>query len=218
MWSVVPSFDPLLQALAVVFTQPSFPTHCQLLLGWLMCLGQHTEFRVFEAYHGQHVPRHARHPFDRQYNSFSRSAWVVADLAHAVALRVVLALNRTGELLVLVDATLLHQRGPRRWGLGFFYDPIASTKKRSVLMPGHKGVVLGLAFRVPTTKRYLCVPLQAHWQLPGQGRPSEADRARRLRDEVASWFPDRPLLLVGTARSPRKTCSRASTRACALWA
>jgi hypothetical protein len=109
----------------------------------------------------------------------------------------VLALNRTGELLVIVDATLLHKRGPGVWGLGFFYDPIASTKKRSVMMPGNKWVVLGLAFRIPTTKRYLCVPLHAHLQLPGKGKPSEAALARRLLDEVASWFPDRQLLLVG---------------------
>jgi hypothetical protein len=208
MWSVVPSFDAQLQALAVVFTQPSFQTHCQLLLGWLMCLGQHTEFRVFEAYHGRHVPRDARHPFDRLYNFFSRSAWLAADLAHAVALQVVLALNRTGALLVIVDATLLHKRGPSVWGLGFFYDPIASTKKRSVMMPGHKWVVLGLAFRIPTTKRYLCVPLQARLQLPGQGQPSEADLARQLLDEVASWFPDRQLLLVGDGAYSAKNLLR----------
>jgi hypothetical protein len=64
-------------------------------------------------------------------------------------------------------------------------------------MPGNKWVVLGLAFRIPTTEQYLCVPLHAQLQLPGKGQPSEADLARRLLDEVASWFPDRRLLLVG---------------------
>ena len=36
MWSVVPSLEPILQGLLLVFTQPSFQTNCQIFLGWLM--------------------------------------------------------------------------------------------------------------------------------------------------------------------------------------
>ena len=74
MWFVVPSFEATLQALFVVFTQPSFETNGQILLGWLMCLGHRTEFRVFEAFQGERVARNVRHPFDRCYNFFSRAA------------------------------------------------------------------------------------------------------------------------------------------------
>ena len=91
MWSVVPSFEPLLQALSVVFTAPSLQTNMEVFVGWLMCLGRRTEFRVFEAFQGAHVPRHARHAFDRGYNFFSRAAWSVADLAHDIAVQVVVA-------------------------------------------------------------------------------------------------------------------------------
>ncbi|HUG17513.1 MAG TPA: hypothetical protein VMM56_00950 [Planctomycetaceae bacterium] len=77
MWSVIPSMDGLLQGLMLAFTQPSFDTHQQLFLGWLMCFGRRTEFRVFEAIDGA--------PVDRFYNFFSRSAWTVRELAQAVA-------------------------------------------------------------------------------------------------------------------------------------
>jgi len=197
MWSVVPSFAAVLQALSVVFTEPSFQTNCEVFLGWLMCLGHRTEFRVFEAFRGEHVARNARHPFDRGYNFFSRAAWSVADLAYAIAVKVVLALNATGELLVIIDATLLHKRGKSVWALAFFYDPVASTKKRSVLAPGNKWVVLGLAIRIPGTTKYCCLPIHAQLQVPGKGKPSEADLARRLIDEVAQWFPEREFVLVG---------------------
>ncbi len=38
----------MFQVLAPVFTSPSFVTHQQIFLGWLMCLGRHTEFQTFE--------------------------------------------------------------------------------------------------------------------------------------------------------------------------
>jgi hypothetical protein len=189
--------EPILQGLLLVFTQPSFQTNCQIFLGWLMCLGSRTEFRVFEAFRGKRVARNVRHPFDRSYNFFSRAAWSAVELAHQVAVQLVVALNPSGELLVIVDATLLHKRGKSVWGLGWFYDPVASTRKRSVIAPGHKWVVLGLGVRIPGTDRYFCLPIHARLQLQGKGQPSEADLARRLLEEVAQWFPERQLLLIG---------------------
>ncbi len=47
MWTMIPSLDVLVQCLAGAFTQPRFQTQCQVLLGWLMCLGTRTEYRVF---------------------------------------------------------------------------------------------------------------------------------------------------------------------------
>jgi hypothetical protein len=197
MWSVVPSFQTLLQALSVVFTQPSYQTNWQIFVGWLMCLGHRTEFRVFEAFRGKRVARNVHHPFDREYNFFSRAAWSVTELARQIAVKLVVALNPVDELLLIVDATLLHKRGKKVWALGWFYDPVISTKKRSVIAPGNKWVVLGLAVRIPLVNKYLCLPIHAMLQVPGKGQPTEADLARRMIDEVAQWFPHRTLLLVG---------------------
>ena len=99
MWSIIPSLDALLQALAVAFTEPSFQTHRDLFLGWIMCIGKRTEYRVFQTIHASSVvSRVEHHPFDRFYNFFSRSAWTVESLAHQVAVAIVLALNSTGPL------------------------------------------------------------------------------------------------------------------------
>jgi DDE superfamily endonuclease len=208
MWSVVPSFEPILQALSVVFTQPSYQTNWQIFVGWLMCLGRRTEFRVFEAFRGKHVARKKRHPFDREYNFFSRTAWSVVELARHVAVNLVNALNPERELMLIVDATLLHKRGQHVWALGWFYDPAISTKKRSVIASGNKWVVLGLAVRVPLTNRYLCLPIHAMLQIQGEGQPSEADLARRMIEEVAQWFPDRRLLLIGDGAYSAKNLVR----------
>ena len=74
MWSIIPSLDILVQGLAVAFTEPSFQTHRDLLLGWIMCIGKRTEYRVFQTIQASSVvSRIEHHPFDRFYNFFSRT-------------------------------------------------------------------------------------------------------------------------------------------------
>lgn len=208
MWTLVTSLSEVLQGLSAVFTQPSFATHGQILLGWLMCLGQRTEFRVFEAILGRHVPRDDRHPFDRFYNFFSRSAWTVQDLAHRVAVELVVGLNLAGELQLIVDGTLLHKSGKHVFGIGWFHDPVASTKKREVTALGNKWVVLCLAVPIPGTHKIFCLPIHAMQQMPGKGKPAEAELARRMLQDVQRWFPERRLLLVADGGFSAKTLLR----------
>jgi hypothetical protein len=188
--------DNVLQGLFLVFTQPSLATHCEIFVGWLMCLGNRTEFRVFEAIRGERVSRQKRHPFDRFYNFFSRSAWTVRDLAHQVAVQLVVALQPAGELHLIVDGTLLHKAGKCVWGIGWFHDAVASTKKRVATALGNKWVVLCLAVPIPGTQKYFCLPIHALLQKGGKGQPGEPDLARLMLQDVLSWFPGRRVLLV----------------------
>src|SRR5262245_17920407 len=98
MFEVVPSLDGLWQGLSLVFTEASLVRCQELFVGLFMCLGNRTEFRVFEAFHGRRVSRRQRHPFDRYYNFFSRSAWTVGELARYVATLIVVSLLPAGEL------------------------------------------------------------------------------------------------------------------------
>src|SRR5438034_1157003 len=43
MWTMIVSLGPLVEVLSPVFTQPSFATNGQFLLGWLMNLGQRSQ-------------------------------------------------------------------------------------------------------------------------------------------------------------------------------
>jgi hypothetical protein len=208
MWSVVPSLESVLQGLLSVFTQPSFAMHRNLVVGWIMCLGHRTEFRVFEALRGEHVSRKSRHPFDRFYNFFSRSAWTAQELARAVAVQLVVQLDLRGELRFVVDATLLHKSGKSVWNIGWFHDPVASTKKRVATALGNKWVVLALLIPIPGTNKFFCLPVHALLMQPGKGHPGEAALARRMLEDVLSWFPDRQLVLVGDGGYSAKTLLR----------
>ena len=154
MWEIIPSLDALVQGLVEAFTQPSFQTQIAILLGWVMYAGKRTEYRVFEMIQADiPVSRAERHPFDRFYNFFSRSAWKIEDLAHAVCVAIVVALNPSGVLYLVVDDTLLHKRGVHVYGLGWFRDAVASTAKRVATASGNNWVVIGLA--IPYSVRFL---------------------------------------------------------------
>lgn len=196
MWSLIPSMTSLFQALMPAFTSPSFVTHAQIFLGWVMCLGRHTEFQTFEAIDGNRVDRHQRHPFDRFYNFFSRSAWTVKTLAYRVAVKAVLELNPPGELLLAVDGTLLHKSGKHVFGIGWFHDPVRSTKKRVATALGNKWVVMGLVVQIPGVERRFCLPIHAMLD-EGKNKGGEPRLARQMLKDIQGWFPDRQITLVG---------------------
>jgi hypothetical protein len=199
MWAMIPSLASVVDCLAGAFTQPSFATHCQLLLGWVMCLGRHTLLRVGQSTDPRSVPDHSqRHGLDVYYNFLERSAWAPADLARRVALLAVTRLVPFGRITLLVDDTLAHKRGRSVWGLGWFRDAVASTQKRVATASGHNWVVVALAFQVPLGGgAVLAVPLAAALHRPGHGQPSCPQLARELLTMVLGWFPGRAFTLVG---------------------
>ena len=198
MFSSVPSLEPILQWLQLVFTQPSFQTQVAVLLGWVMCLGKRTEYTVFETIEAATpVSRAKRHPFDRFYNFFSRSAWTVHDLAHQVAEAIVVRLQPRGLLYLVVDDTLLHKRGKHVYSLGWFRDAVASTAKRVATASGNHWVVVGLAIPLPGSSKIYCLPIHAMLHLAGKNQKSEATLAKGMLQDILGWFPDRKLVFIG---------------------
>jgi len=196
---MIPSLAPIVAGLAPTFTQPSAVTACQLLLAWVMCLGRHTLRRAAENAHPDRVPDHSRrHGLDTYYNFFERSAWTARGLAHRIGVLIVTRLKFFGVITLLVDDTLTHKRGKSVWGLGWFRDAVASTKKRVATASGHNWVVLAVAVCLPFTNvPILALPLLARLHLPGKGQPSCADLAREMLGEVLTWWPERRFTLVG---------------------
>jgi hypothetical protein len=198
MFTSIPSLEAVVQCLLPAFSEPTFRTHVEVLLGWVMCLGKRTEFGVFQAIQADTpLSRKGRHPFDRFYNFFSRAAWTVHDLAHELAVATVVALNPRGLLYLVVDDTLLHKRGKHVYGLGWFRDAVASTAKRVATASGNHWVVIGLAICIPGTSKIYCLPIYAKLHLAGQNHPSEATLAREMLQDLLGWFPERQLVFIG---------------------
>lgn len=199
MWTMIDSLHDVVEPLAGAFTQPSFHSACQLLLGWIMCLGKHTLFRV--AHSAQpHRPADAsqRHGLDGSYNFFERSAWTPTALAYRIAVLILTRLPLGGRITLLVDDTLAHKRGKSVWGLGWWRDAVASTHKRTATASGHNWVVLAVAYCLPCSNHpILALPLLARLHRPGKGQPSCPALAQQMLTEVLGWFPDHRFTLVG---------------------
>lgn len=198
MWTMIGSLQPIVAFLQPAFTQPSFTSHCQFLLAWVMCLGRHTLRRTAENAHPDRVPDHSRrHGLDTYYNFFERSAWATRSLSHRVGVLILTRLKPCGAITLLVDDTLAHKRGRSVWGLGWFRDAVASTHKRVATASGHNWVVVAVAVCLPFTRvPILALPLLARLRLPGKGQPSCADLAKEMLAEVLTWWPDRRFTLV----------------------
>lgn len=206
MWHMIPSLQPIVHFLAPAFTQPSFLSHCQLLLGWFMCLGMHRLCRVADSAQPQTLRDHCqRHGLDTTYNFFERSAWTVGALAYRVAVLIFTSLELVGAVTLLVDDTLAHKRGKSVWGLGWFRDAVASTRKRTATASGHNWVVVAVAVCLPFTNTpILALPLLARLHRSGKGQPSCPQLAREMLAQVLSWFPGRRFILVGDGAQAAK--------------
>src|ERR1700678_2820491 len=199
MWCMIDSLRPVVESLLGAFTQPSFATNCQLLLGWVMCLGTQTLSRVGYSAQPQTPPDHSqRHGLDGYYNFFERSAWSAGGLAYRVAVLILTHLVFLGRIMLLVDDTLAHKRGKSVWGMGWWRDAVASTKKRVATASGHNWVVLAGAYCPPLCPSpILALPLLARLHLPGRGQASCPALAKQMLAEVLGWFPERTFTLVG---------------------
>jgi hypothetical protein len=204
---MIPSLGAIVEVLQPAFTHPSFATSCQLLLGWVMCLGKHTLRRAAENAQPNRVPDHSRrHDLDTYYNYFERSAWTARSLAYCISVLVFTRLKGFGVVTLLVDDTLTHKGGKSVWGLGWFRDAVASTKKRVATASGHNWVVLAVAVCVPFTGvPILALPLLARLHLPGKQHPSGAAVARELLGEVLAWWPRWRFLLLADGAYATKT-------------
>src|ERR1700722_4769778 len=199
MWCMIDSLRSVVDGLADAFTRPSFDSTVQLLLGWIMCLGKHTLDRVAHSAQPRSLPDHsARHGLDGYYNFFERSAWTPAGLAYHIGVLLLTRLQFFGRITLLVDDTLAHKRGKCVWGLGWWRDAVASTKKRVATASGHNWVVLAVAYSLPGCHSpILALPLLARLHLPGKGQPSCPALAKAMLTEVLEWFPKHTFTLVG---------------------
>jgi hypothetical protein len=207
MWHMIASLEPLVQALAPAFTPPSFRTHCEFLLAWVLCLGKHRLCRVADNAQPQTLRDHSqRHGVDTYYNFFERSGWSPKGLGYRLAVLIFTRLLPRGVVTLLVDDTLAHKRGKSVWGLGWFRDAVASTKKRVATASGHNWVLVAVALCLPFSKApILALPLLARLHRPGQAQPSCPELARQLLGEILEWFPGRRFTLVADGAYATKT-------------
>jgi hypothetical protein len=160
------SFLDLLQHLAPVFTAPTYHTFVVIICGWV--LSQRHRFITEVIFSGGQV---GIGHWARFHRFFSHAAWDIDTFSMALAKLVVPILAPGSQLLWAVDDTLCRKRGLTLYGAGMHYDPLISSRAKSLVSWGHDWVVLCLIvvhpFWAPT--KVVALPIAARLYINRQG-------------------------------------------------
>jgi DDE superfamily endonuclease len=217
---LTPSFVALLQHFSPVFTAPTFQTFSLIVTGWIL---SHRHRYITEIIFscGQVGIGH----WSRFHRFFSHAAWDLDTFSMYLAKLVATILAPGATLLWAVDDTLCRKRGLTLYGAGMHYDPLISSRAKSLVSWGHDWVVLCLIvvhpFWAPTKVVALPVAFRLYKNRQGltKGKKTAKKRQKpakktsrpkpdpnhRTRPElalelihlVAAWFPDDELIVTG---------------------
>jgi SRSO17 transposase len=217
---LTPSFLALLQHFAPVFTAPTHQTFSLIVTGWIL---SHRHRYITEVIFscGQVGIGH----WCRFHRFFSHAAWDLDILSMSLAKLVITILAPGATLLWAVDDTLCRKRGLTLYGAGMHYDPLISSRAKSLVSWGHDWVVLCLIlvhpFWAPTKVFALPIAFRLYRDRQGltkgkkgkpKGKKSRAKTAptahdpdHRTRPELAlelirlaaQWLPNDEIIVTG---------------------
>jgi DDE superfamily endonuclease len=190
---------PLLEALAPVFTTPTFARFVNLLGSAILCTGRRTVADLLRI--AAPLAEGHRTTYQRVLSS---AEWSALRLACQLS-RLVLALIPAGQPVILVgDDTVDGHPGRKVYGKARHRDPVRSSHGYPAWRYGHEWVVLAVLVRPPWADRPWALPV-----LVDLYRSEEDDRERRrphrtparimatLLRVMLTWFPGRRFVFVG---------------------
>jgi hypothetical protein len=207
------SFVELLRHFEPVFTAPTFQTFVQIVAGWV--ISNRPRFVTEVIFAGGNV---GDGHWCRFHRFFSLAAWEPDVLAAMLAKLVGTILAPGATLFWAVDDTLCRKRGLTLYGAGMHYDPLISSRAKSLVSWGHDWVVLCLIivhpFWAPTKVFALPIAARLYRNRQGltKGKKSRSKSSKtkpkadhRTRPElalelirlVAEWYPQDEIFLTG---------------------
>jgi hypothetical protein len=186
------------------------------MAGWIL---SHRRRFVTELIWSSGCTRKGHH--SRYHRFFSQAAWMLDTLCEVLAKLVVRVFVPTGMIELAVDDTLCRKRGLTVYGTGMHHDPLISSRAKPLTSWGHDWVVvtlivrcpfwaptkvwsLGIAYRLYRNRQGLTKGKKKNQKKAKQQKP-QRDPNHRTRPElavelislVASWFPQRKLIVSG---------------------
>src|SRR3974377_2191689 len=135
--SLLLNFDP-------VFTAPTYQTFVVIVTGWI--LSQRHRYVTEVIFSSGHV---GDGHWSRFHRFFSHAAWDIDSFSMFLAKLVVAIVTPGATRLWAVDDTLWRKRGLTLYGAGMHYDPLISSRAKSLVSWGHDWVVLTLIVAFP---------------------------------------------------------------------
>src|SRR5450755_2278356 len=197
MDELIPSMEKLLAPLMPVFRKEVFPTFCNMVVAWLVCLGRRTISRVWETTGKTRKKNHSA-----AFRLFSQAVWNFDEVMRVLLVAILQTFIPGMRVWVVIDDTLCHKRGGKVAFGGIFLDAVLSTRKHKTFRFGNNWVLLGLVVSMPCRRdRPFCVPLL--WRVyEKRGTKTKAehrtkvDLAADMIRVLAGWLPGREIQVV----------------------
>ena len=211
------SFTNLLSEFQCIFTQPSFLIFVCLMTGWVFSHRRRFVTELIWSSGCTHKGHHSRY-----HRFFSKARWCLDALCCVLAKLLVAVFAPTGMIELAVDDTLCRKRGLTVYGTGMHHDPLISSRAKPLTSWGHDWVVvtliircpfwaptkvwsLGIAYRLYRNRQGLTKGKKKNQKKGKKQKPAKRDPNHRTRPElavelislVASWFPQRKLIVSG---------------------
>ena len=210
------SFLTLLSEFRCVFTQPSYQIFLCLMTGWVLSHRRRFVTELIWSSGSTHRGHHSRY-----HNFFAKSVWELDTLSWVLAKLLVAVFAPTGIICLAVDDTLCRKRGLTVYGTGMHHDPLISSRAKPLVSWGHDWVVLTLIVANPfwASTKVWSLPIGFRLYRNRQGLTKGKKKTKRSKKSpkrtrdphhrtrpelavelislVASWFPERPLLVSG---------------------
>ncbi len=174
---LVPGFVQLLQPLASTMTAPTFDSLITVLTGWVFASRRTVTQMILAA--GSSADKH----YSSYHRVFSKARWSLDGVGLALFDLIQLF---CGEVVMLaLDDTLARKRGLKMFGCGMHYDPLLSSRGKTITNWGNSWVVLGVIVELPFRPgHYFCLPILFRLYLNKQ-RAQKHRRKYRKRSELA---------------------------------
>jgi hypothetical protein len=190
----------ILNVFMLAFTAPAFAKAVVLACGTILTPGPRTISAVLRA-----VGLKDEAKFGKYHRLLNRDKWDTL-LVSRLLLQLIVetCLESTSRIILAVDETLERRWGPQITILGYYRDPIRSTKKRVVITPGIRWLCLSIIVPLPWCKREWALPFLTVALLSpktsaklDKRHHTTVDRTAQLICLVRRWLPGRSIVLVG---------------------
>ena len=200
MFPVIPAAaEPLVQAIAVAFTEPTLRRFVVLMCGLIVTMGRRTVSHALVAIE----PLLDGHwsGYHRLYSAAKFSMW---KLAAALVRQTVALLPADAVIELVADDTVDGKEGDHVWAKSAHRDPTRSSRAKTVVRFGHKWLSMCLLVRLPGWDRPWALPLLCGMCVSpklagkiGRRQKTPSQLARQMLIVLMRWFPDRKFILTG---------------------
>lgn len=191
------SFQKLVSEFQCLFTAPTFRTFQTLVTGWLLSPQRHRF--VTEVIQSAGAVRKGHH--SRYHRFFSHAVWSLDGLFRVLLILLVRIFVPEGTITLSLDDTLCRKRGLTLFGGGMHYDPLISSRAKSLVSWGHDWVVVCLVVKNPfwSATKVWSLPILCRLYRNRQGLTKGKNKTRAKKTKAAKKSPThrtRPELAV----------------------